>query len=343
MENLPIYEVTVSKEYQTGEEELGMDQIAFTNDPAILVKGVAFRSQEQKKLFADDKKYRITAPAMIPMDIYRADESGEYEVRFTEKEIENIHSKFMANLTNKDLFNVEHNEEDKAPAYILEAWIVDKPKEDKAYSSFGIQVPKGSLMLTAQITDKDFYNKIVESGAFGFSIEAFLGLKEPTKLSNNLNTNNMTLPNGKFTLDGKEYEVIDGKVTEVQLAEVDNEAVASTEVEAEAETEAVAEPVAEVAEVEMMEDGEKPEEEAEMMEKPKEEEMAVDPEMDAEAIQSIVQPMLDAAMAEVLQVIAELKEEMGESVEEAPAEDAEVNMSASLGFKRMHDAFYNNK
>ncbi len=46
--------------------------IAFTSSPAIKVRGLAF-SSEKKMLFADDVKYRITAPALIPMDIYRRD------------------------------------------------------------------------------------------------------------------------------------------------------------------------------------------------------------------------------------------------------------------------------
>ncbi len=102
---------------------------------------------------------RIVAPAMIPMNIYRNDEGEEYYVQFTEQEIENIYSKFMQDLNNQNLFNLEHTDK-KVPAYILEAWIVENPKEDKSYSSYGIEVPKGTLMLTAQITDKEYYQEL---------------------------------------------------------------------------------------------------------------------------------------------------------------------------------------
>ena len=70
MEELSIFEASIDKEYQKGENELGMDEIAFTSDPAVMVKGVAFKA-DKRELFADAKKCRITAPAMIPMDIYR--------------------------------------------------------------------------------------------------------------------------------------------------------------------------------------------------------------------------------------------------------------------------------
>ena len=98
MEGLPTYKITIDEAYNDGEQPLGVDAIAFTSNPAVLVKGVAFKSQA-KSHFADEKKYRITAPAMIPMDIYRNDDDmGEYYVQFTETEIDTIFKEFMLNL-----------------------------------------------------------------------------------------------------------------------------------------------------------------------------------------------------------------------------------------------------
>ena len=158
MDKRPIYNVSIDPEFQEGDNELGWDETAFTSDPAIMVKGMAYKSQAPKQIFADKKKYRVTAPAMIPMDIYRSDEDGEYDVRFTEDTIEDLHKKFMSNLDNKDKFNMEHEGNDRVPAYMLECWLVDNPKQDKAFSTFGLEVPKGTLMFTVQFTDKDFYN-----------------------------------------------------------------------------------------------------------------------------------------------------------------------------------------
>ena len=330
MDILPKYDVTIDDSAKTGEEELGIDMIAFTSDPAILVKGVAFKNQK-KEYFADDKKYRVTAPAMIPMDIYRADEDGEYEVTFKEEVIDQMHNKFMRNLNNKDLFNLEHNEEQKVPAFILEAWIVEKPKEDKAYSTFGIEVPKGTLMVTAQVTDKDYYNRLVENDQVGFSIEGFLALQVQEK-SNNLNQYTMQLPDGEHLIEGKVYIVKDGNVVEIKeqeevaMSEETVEVEASEEVEL-SETPEATEVVEEVAEVEASEDV-KEEEKEEMMEDPKEEAMEVNPEADAEAILAVVNPILDEKINEVLQVIADLKNEMAEASEEAQDGDAEIEMSA---------------
>jgi hypothetical protein len=208
--DLPIYKITIDPEYSEG-EELGIDQIAFTSNPAIKVRGLAFENVA-KRFFSDNLKYRVTAPAMIPMEIYRRDDDGEYYVQFDETTIEQIYVKFMKDLSNRNVFNLEHDQEKEVPAYILEAWIVDNPTQDKAFTTYGIEVPKGTLMLTAQITDVDYYNKLVEDEQIGFSIEGFLGMK----LSKHLKQNNMNFPDGEHTIDGKIYVVKDGEVTEIK-------------------------------------------------------------------------------------------------------------------------------
>ena len=288
--DIPIYKITIDPEYSDG-EELGIEQIAFTSTPAIITKGMAF--DENKKLFfSDDLKYRVVAPAMIPMEIYRNDENDEeYYVQFTAETIEQIHSKFMQDLSNRNVFNLEHDTDKTVPAYVLEAWIVEDPKKDKAYSSYGIEVPKGTLMVTAQVTDKDYYNELVANEQIGFSIEGFLGLK----LSNQLNNKySMKLPDGEHLIEGKIYIVVDGEVTEIKDAPV---------VEEEAMTEEIA--LETVVEEEVIE------------ETPATEEMAIDPAADAEAILAIVQPVMDEQINAIIAMIADLRNH----VEEMMAED----------------------
>jgi len=314
MEGLPTYKITIDEAYNDGTEPLGVDAIAFTANPAVLVKGVAFKSQA-KSHFADEKKYRITAPAMIPMDIYRRDDDmGEYYVQFSKDEIDTIFKDFMLNLNNRNLFNLEHEGDKIVPAYILEAWLVDNPEADKAKSTFGISVPEGTLMVTAQITDTDYYNKLVEAGQVGFSIEGFLGLK----LSNQIKTNSM-LPDGTHTLeDGTVIVIKDGQIVEVQEPMAEEQVMeveASTEVEMADTTEVTEETVKEEEVVEV--------------------EAAIDPAADAEAILAIVSPLLEQRISEVLQVIADLKNELTETEEVAPVE--EIKMTAAQKFNQVID------
>ena len=284
--NIPIYKITIDPEYAENGEDLGIEQIAFTSTPAIKVKGMAFNSQAKPLFFSDELKYRVTAPALIPMEIYRFDEDTdeEYYVKFSKEEIEKIHGKFMQQLVNKDLFNLEHDETKTVPAFVLESWIVDTPKEDKAYSSFGIEVPEGTLMVTAQLTDKEYYAELVAQEQIGFSIEGFLGMKLNEQIKTKTKMNK--LPDGEHIIEGKIYVVKNGEITEIRDAEV---VEASEEVAL--EDTVVEETVTADAE---------------------ETTMAIDPVLDAEAVLAIVKPAMDEQLNSLLAMIAEIKNTLEE-------------------------------
>lgn len=319
--NIPTYQITIDPAYAENGEDLGIEQIAFTATPAIKVKGMAFSSQAKPLFFSDELKYRITAPALIPMEIYRFDEDSkeEYNVKFTKEEIELIHGKFMKQMVNRDLFNLEHDQSKTVPAYVLEAWIVDTPLEDKAYSSFGIEVPEGTLMVTAQVTDKEYYAELVSQEQIGFSIEGYLGMKLKEQQTNNIQMNK--LPDGEHTIEDKIYVVKDGEIIEIREVE---KVEASEEVAL--EDTVVEETVTEEIPAE-------------------EETMAVDPVLDAEAILAIVKPHMDEQLNTVLAMIADLKNQLEEAlsmeVEEEVVSEA-VAMSAQQRFSVVNK-FINNK
>jgi hypothetical protein len=324
-DNIPTYQITIDPAYAENGEDLGIQQIAFTATPAIKVKGMAFSAQAKPLFFSDELKYRITAPALIPMEIYRFDEDSkeEYNVKFSKEEIEKIHGKFMQQMVNRDLFNLEHDQSKTVPAYVLEAWIVDNPKEDKAYSSFGIEVPEGTLMVTAQVTDKEYYAELVSQEQIGFSIEGYLGMKLKEQKQSQINTqmNELMLPDGEHIINEKIYIVKDGKVVEIK----DVEKVEASEEVALENTVIEEEVTAEV-----------PAEETTM---------AIDPVVDAEAILAIVKPAMDEQMNALLAMIADLKNQLEEAlsmeVEEEVLTEA-VAMSAQQRFSSVNK-FINNK
>jgi hypothetical protein len=311
-ENLPVYKITIDPEYSENGEDLGIEQIAFTSTPAIKVMGMAFNSQVKPMIFKDNVKYRIVAPALIPMEIYRKDDEDgkEYYVSFSKEEIEKIHAKFMRDMSNKDLFNLEHDTSETVPAYVLEAWIVDNPTKDKAYSSFGIEVPTGTLMVTAQVTDAEYYNHLVDNDQVGFSIEGYLGMKlKEQQLKTKINMNK--LPDGEHTIDGKIYVVVDGEITEIRDAEVVEATLADTVVEEE-----------EVVE---------------------EETMAVDPALDAEAILEIVRPLIAEQVDALVAMIADLKAQLEESMAvDDQAEEVEEVVALSVQQRLSNFIKFNN-
>jgi hypothetical protein len=178
-------------------------------------------------------------------------------------------------------------------------------------------------MLTAQITDKEYYQKLVDKDQVGFSIEGFLGLK----LSNQLNKLSMVLPDGEHLIEGKIYVVKDGEIIEIK-EEV------PTEIETEMAEEVVEEEIKE-EEVEAAEVEEKVEEEIAM---------AVDPQTDSEAVLAIVQPVLDALATELMKAIAEVKAliPVVEETEEEEVELSEQKFSAIDKMKKYRQLFKEN-
>lgn len=326
--NIPRLKITIDKEYSEG-ENLGLQMIAFTKRPAIMVKGMAFNSQAKVQYFNDDLKYRICAPAMIPMEIYRNDEDGEYTVTFTEEEIEKIYSKFMMNYSSTEIFNLEHDAEEVVPAYILESWIVDNPKLDKSYNTFGIEVPKGTLMVTSQVTDKDYYNELVKNGQTGYSIEGFLGMKL-SEINNNKNKNeekmneiNSILPAGEYTdKDGNVFVVAeDGSITvkEVEMEVAPKEKEMGLEVAPEAEAEPEISGSTETKLEEVVEDAET------------EVEMAVEDvpvEVPVEVAPTYSKEEVDAKFEEIYKMIAAMQAE--DDAEDAIEEKAPVQTQMSV-------------
>lgn len=319
--NLPKYKITIDEEYSEMGESLGITQIAFTKNPAILTKGMAFSTDKPKeKLFFGDKlKNRIVAPAMIPMEIYRSDEFEEYYVEFTEAEIERIHSKFMKNFSNRKVFNLEHNADETVPAHLLECWIVENPLEDKAFSSYGIKVPKGTVMMTAQITDKETYSQLVENEQTGFSIEGFLGLSLSEIINKNkqkqekMEENKMMLPAGEYVMGDKTYIVKEDGTFEIKEAVE----MAAEEVIEEEKVELAEE----VKEEEVIED-----EKVEMADEVVSEEVVAE----APVAESYSKEEVDAKFEELYKMIADLKAE--EVMEDSNEEVAPLALSA-------HDRF----
>jgi hypothetical protein len=322
------YKITIDEEYSEG-ENLGLQMIAFTKRPAIMVKGMAFNSQAKVQYFNDDLKYRICAPVMIPMEIYRNDEDGEYTVTFTEEEIEKIYSKFMMNYSSTEIFNLEHDAKEVVPAYILEIWIVVNPKLDKSYTTFNIQVPKGTVMVTSQVTDKDYYNELVKNGQTGYSIEGFLGMKL-SEINNNKNKNeekmneiNSILPAGEYTdKDGNVFVVAeDGSITvkEVEMEVAPKEKEMGLEVAPEAEAEPEISGSTETKLEEVVEDTET---EVEMAED------VVEAPVEVAPVETYSKEEVDAKFEEIYKMIAAMQAE--DDAEDAIEEEAPVQTQMSV-------------
>lgn len=232
MEKLDNYILTINEKYAKEGVDLGWDDTAYTDDPAILIKGVAFNrakrraldKQIKKEVFKDDVKMRIAAPVIVPGKIYRySDEDGEYTVEFTLEEIDAIYMKKMEFLDNmKSKFNDDHDGEERINSFVYEIWRVGEDnKADRSYSEFGIETPPGSIFMVTQLRDRKQYDYLVENEKTGYSIEGYFGMKveQFKKEKMNKKTQGISftesgkpsawigLPVGKSVIAGTEYTV----------------------------------------------------------------------------------------------------------------------------------------
>ena len=165
----PIYDISIDEAMH-----LGVDQIAFVEDPAIQELWVAMANEITKLLLSEDDKMIVTGPALVPDKlIYRVHpKTGqEYYIRFSEETIQAIVRRYFTQ--NKQInFNLEHNKENDVQGVILESWIVKDPNMDQSVSMGFKDLKKGTWMISVQVEDQQFWNEYVKTGQVrGFSIE----------------------------------------------------------------------------------------------------------------------------------------------------------------------------
>lgn len=159
------------------EESLdSFDAISFVDYPAIEEDFKAFTKETDKYTFAkvNEDEQIVVGPVLIPnKKIYRYDRitGEEFEIWFSEQTVKTLGYNFL-----KHGYQKKVNKDHKTPVndiYLAESWIVNDPDNDKA-NSLGYKVPKGTLMGTMKIDNKEFWlNEVKTGNVKGFSIEGY--------------------------------------------------------------------------------------------------------------------------------------------------------------------------
>jgi hypothetical protein len=169
-DRLPVYEIVIDEF-----DETGISLISLVQDPAIIVKGMAFNNSSMMSFKEVGDKQIIIGPALIPdMRIYREDDKyGRYYVTFSKETIAKMVEKFNKFGSNRKI-NIDHSNQ-MVDAFIIEDWLTEDEVYDKS-RKYGFEVPVGTYMIMVKIEDTDFWNEEVKgNGKFGFSIEGMLG------------------------------------------------------------------------------------------------------------------------------------------------------------------------
>lgn len=99
------------------------------------------------------------------------------------------------------LNNTTHQHEQRLSGnYLIELWIVENPNIDKSAALGFKDLPKGTLMCSYKIEDKNYWDSQVMTGNVkGFSLEGFFNQVSMSKIRNN-RTNNKLKMNRKKTI-----------------------------------------------------------------------------------------------------------------------------------------------
>lgn len=184
---MKVFEFIINPE----DKEMGMKAISLVDKPAMESEFIAFNRQEKKKVLfkIDDKKYIVAGLALIPDKlVYRVDEETqeEYMGFFSAETIEMIQDKFMKEATNGTLsdVNFQHNSNDKAQAHLVESYILRTEDMVNAVKKMGIEdAVLGAWFVAYKFDSFEDYDKAVENGFTGFSIEIML--QRELKMSKN--------------------------------------------------------------------------------------------------------------------------------------------------------------
>jgi hypothetical protein len=169
------------------EKNRGVYAISLVEKPAMEGEFIALSKEKKVEFKTVNKEQRIIMGLVLEPNkpIYRYDEKTEEEfnIVFSEQVIKDLSQNFFKQgyQTNS---TIEHSGDRVEGLSFFESWIVEDSKIDKS-ANFGLSYPKGSWIATMKVDNDDVWNEYIKSGkVLGFSIDAFVTLKEVNLKSN---------------------------------------------------------------------------------------------------------------------------------------------------------------
>ncbi|MEN9918009.1 MAG: hypothetical protein RL662_445 [Bacteroidota bacterium] len=180
--NIPIYTCLID---ENPDNQSGIYAISFVEQPANQSHFIALQQELQpEQLNIDSHKQILTGVVLRPEQlIYRnSAQQGEHYIQFSAQQIEKIAHKMMR--TNIALHTTTHQHTQPLQGnYLIEMWIVEDPLNDKSAALGFKNLPKGTLMCSYKIEDKNYWDSQVLTGNVnGFSLEGFF-IKQPIHTS----------------------------------------------------------------------------------------------------------------------------------------------------------------
>ena len=175
---MDIIELILDEE---NEEMVGIEAVSIVENPAIESDFIALADQEIKLAKVDDEKRIVMGAALIPnKPIFRKRNDTMFYVYFSEDTVRRSSELFFQN-GNQSNATLEHQMKANGLT-VVESWIVEG-EQDKS-RIYGLDVPKGTWMISMKITDDELWAEIKEGKKYkGFSIEGYFADKASIKKS----------------------------------------------------------------------------------------------------------------------------------------------------------------
>lgn len=175
---MDIIELILDEE---NEEMVGIEAVSIVENPAIESDFIAMSDQEIKLAKVDDEKRIVMGAALIPnKPIFRKRNDTMFYVYFSEDTVRRSSELFFQN-GNQSNATLEHQMKANGLT-VVESWIVEG-EQDKS-RIYGLDVPKGTWMISMKITDDKLWAEIKEGKKYkGFSIEGFYSDRATIKKS----------------------------------------------------------------------------------------------------------------------------------------------------------------
>ena len=153
---MDIIELILDEE---NEEMVGIEAVSIVENPAIESDFIALADQEIKLAKVDDEKKIVMGAALIPnKPIFRKRNDTMFYVYFSEDTVRRSSELFFQN-GNQSNATLEHQMKANGLT-VVESWIVEG-EQDKS-RIYGLDVPKGTWMISMKITDDELWAEIKE-------------------------------------------------------------------------------------------------------------------------------------------------------------------------------------
>ena len=158
----------------------GIEAVSIVEMPAIESDFVTLSEQAIKLAKIDDEKRLLMGAALIPnKPIFRKNGENTFYVYFSEKTVRRASELFFQNSMQNNA-TLEHEMEINNLT-VVESWIVEDTEMDKS-KKYGLEVPKGTWMISMKVENEDVWNDYVKTGKVkGFSIEGYFADKAQVK------------------------------------------------------------------------------------------------------------------------------------------------------------------